>query len=250
MTTSLYQGFGGLSLPADAGSGATTLTALDPARAVLAGLFEAAINAELGTAWTQVTAGTVLDGTDPVEDVLELPPTGPNMKQRKAAWPLLCVYRDGAGTFEQHAINGQVERLIQPWTVDYIVGPLEIGNVRKLGDIFQAVVKVVRLVIRKRGHPAYQSGALQFFPGHGYIGAIDLKSYDGPPHYQARFAGSEDGTVYHAVSMHLETAEYSRDLDGQDGVVDAMDLQVNGGGGEGLIGALVTANTDAPFQYG
>lgn len=261
MTDSLYEGFGGLSLPASTAGSPTTLTSLDPARATLAALFKSALNAELGAIWTLATTGTPLAGTFPVQDTLELPPTAEKMQQRKAGFPLLCIYRDGQGLVEEHTLNGMVERLTQPWTMDYIVGPTDVGDLRKLGDVLQAVVKTIRLVIRKRGHPAYQGGALQFwpapmngkvplFPASSLLGSVNLKSYDGPPHYQAKFAGSESNTIYHAISLNLETVEYTYDVAGRDPNVEAEDISVTAGGSEGLIDNFVEGATDAPFQYG
>lgn len=227
MIQSLYEGFGGLDLPIPAESTLRTFTDTDPARAVMAGLFRAAINAEFGARWAVATRGQkALEGTLPVQDVLELPPIGSRLKQRKTGFPLLCVYRDGVGTTDEHTLG--IERLVQPWTVDYILGPLELGDVRKLLDVFQAVVKIVRLCIRRRGHPAYEDGALQFGPDKGDIGAIRLVRYEGPPAYQARFAG-DDETIYHAVSLMLETVEYSRDNDDAYGFADGYTLQSNTG---------------------
>lgn len=259
MTQSLYEGLGGLTLPAP--SVTTTLTPLDPARSVLSGLFSAALNAEIATVWTAASTGTPLAGRQPVNDILELPPTAENMKQRAASFPLLCVYRDGTGLLEEATLNGQIERLTQPWTIDYIVGPTDIGDLRKLGDVFQAAVKTIRLCIRRRGHPAYQNGTVQFFPApvngkvplfpaSSLLGSVQLKSYDGPPHYQAKFAGADTNTIYHAVSMHLETTEHSYDVDGSDALIDGLDLQVNAGGSEGIVTGLVYGDSDAPFQFG
>lgn len=258
MTDSLYQGFGGLSLPVSVAGTETTLTSLDQARATLAALFKAAINAELGALWTLAAADSPLAGSSPCQATLELAPTAQTMKQWKATgWPLLCIYRDGSGVLEQHTLNGQIERLTQPWGLDYILGPVDIGDLRKLGDIFQAVTKVVRLCIRKRGHPAYQSGALQFFPNadvngdvplfpeKSLLGSIELKSVDGPPHYQARFAGAEDSLSYFAISMHLETVEYTYDDAEADPNVEAADFNVAGGGSDGTIADFVIAKTDA-----
>lgn len=261
MTDSLYEGFGGLSLPVDSSGSPTTLTSLDAARSTLAALFKAALNAELATIWALAAATGPLAGTSPVQEAFELPPTSERMKQRKAAFPMLCVYRDGTGVFEQHTLNGQVERLTQPWTVDYILGPLGVGDERKLLDVFTAAEKTIRLVIRKRGHAAYQSGALQFFPNadangdvplfpaSSLLGSVELKSCDGPPHYQARFAGDAQ-TIYHAISMHLETVEYTYDVDGADPMVEAADFNVGVGDGTGTIADFIVASTDAPFQYG
>lgn len=239
MTTSLYESFGALELPPDV----LDMTGLDPARATLAALFSTAINAELAGPWGQAT-GTLpsthpLRGTMPVQDVLELEPSPQVMQQRRAGWPLLCLHRTGAGVLEQHTINGQVERLTQPWDLHYILGPLDVAQMRQLADICIAAVKVVRLCIRRRGHPAYLGGALQFFPtvtgtapdqvvplfpSASYLGSVELKSYDGPG--QAAYAGDEKNVLYYAVTMHLETVEYTTDQDLETDVVAEADISV------------------------
>lgn len=243
MTQSLYEGFGGLDLPISDTSEQRTFQDLDPAQAVLSGLFRAAINAELGPRWAHVVHGTPLQGKNPVEDLLELPPTGPRLKERSTAFPLLCVNRDGTGVIDEHTLS--IDKLTQPWAVDYVLGGLDIGPTRKLLAVFQAVVKIIERCIRRRGHPAYENGALQFFADKGHIGAIRMVRYDGPPFYQARFAGGDDETVYLAVSIALETVEYSRENPDAFGPVEGMTQQINAGGEEGIFPGLVYTDSTA-----
>lgn len=206
MSESVFQGIGGTTFPLDVTDFSTSFTPVDPARAVLLELFKAAINYEFAAVW-EVVATDSLVGTLPVQDTLELEPTPQIMTQRKPAFPLLCVHRTGTGVFEQ--VTMQEDRLTQSWAVDYILGPLDVANVRKLNDVCIAIAKLIRIVVRQRGHRAYQNGALQFFPGTGYLASVEVKSFEGPG--QAQFAGDEKGTLYYAMTITLETTEVTSD---------------------------------------
>lgn len=250
VTESLYQDFGGLELPVNVADFSTTLTPLDPARAVLAGLFEAAINSEFGEVWRKVTATLPADhplvGTDPVETVLQLMPSVAVVNQIKPKWPLLCVHRFGQGTFEQITLDD--DRLTQQWQIHYVLGPLDAADQHKLGDICGAVSKLIRLVVRQRGHLSYESGAVQFFPGKGDLSSVKVTSQEGPA--QAVFAGDENGAMHYAITLTLETTETTSDDNDVYGVVDGASLSVAVGGGEGLLPGVIYADTDVPLQRG
>lgn len=250
VTESLYQDFGGLELPVNAADFTTTLTPLDPARAVLAGLFKAAINSEFTEVWRKVTATLPADhalvGTLPVETVLELFPGAAVVNQIKPKWPLLCVHRFGTGVYESITLHD--DRLIQSWQVHYVLGPLSAPEQHKLGDMCLAVSRLIRMVVRQRGHLAYESGAVQFFPGKGDLAAVEVKSQEGPA--QAVFAGDENGALHYAVTLTLETVEVTTDNVEVFGSVDGATLSVAVGGGEGLLPGVIYADTDVPLQTG
>jgi hypothetical protein len=251
---SLYQGFGGLSLPLDTGDFSTGASPLDPARSTMAALFAAAINAELGEAWSKLfttvggnTAGLpsghpLLDST-PVGTVLELEPSPQIVKQYVPTWPLLAIHRTGTGTYEQHTLTH--DRLTQPWLLHYILTPLDVGDWRKFEAVCVAVAKIVRLVIRQRGHLAYQSGALAFEPG-GPLASVELKSHEGPG--QAQFAGDESGTLYYAITMNLETVEVTADSLTPYADFDGAMVEVGVGNGEGILPGLLYADSAVPVQ--
>ena len=246
----IVQRIGDLSFPVDATEVTDTLCPLDPARARLTALFKAAINAEFGDVWTTVTdtlsASHPLYGTSPVQDTLELDPSHKTMTERKCAFPLLCVYRTGEGAQEQHTLF--IEKFTDKWGVDYFLGPLDVGDVRKLQDICNGIVKLISSVVRRRGHPAYESGALQFFPDLGGLAEVTVKSHVGPG--QAKFAGDESGTVYYALSIILETVELLKDEDAEAGDFIATDYSVAVGSSEELVPDLIEAATDTPYQAG
>lgn len=252
---SLFQGFGGLELPLAPADFSTGLAPLDPARSTMAALFAAAINAELGEAWDKLfgsaTNAAGLPSThplydkSPVETVLELEPSPQVVRQYVAAWPLLALHRAGTGTYEQHTLSH--DRLTQPWQLHYILTPLDVGDWRKFEAACVAVAKVVRLVVRQRGHLAYQSGAVAFEPC-GPLASVELKSHEGPG--QAAFAGDDSGLLYYAITMNLETVELSSDRDDVYPPFDGGMLEVGVGGDGGVMPGLIYADSSVPVQRG
>ena len=249
-TESLHQRLGSLSLPPDldAIGDAKTLTALDPARRILADLFKAAINAELAEAWVAAVANRLLpDGAIsaelPVADVLELEPIRSRMQQRQAKFPLLAIYRSGQGEYSPHVL-GEV-KLTQPWTLDWILGPADVATEFQLGDTAVAVAKIVALVIRRRGHAAYQSGAVQFGDIASGIGAIRIVRHIGPA--QAKFADDPDGVPYWAITIELETTEYmDESSEGTYGLLTGASYDYGLGSHDGAIPGLMYSETEHP----
>lgn len=246
----MFERFGGLELPVPGTDiGASGLAALDPQRDILLELFAAAINAELGEAWTQARlaggARAKLHATLPVAYKLPDEPTEQLLTTLVTSFPVLAVHRSGTGLYEEHTL--EISRLKQPWSLHYILGPLDVIDARQLKDVCVAVAKIVALVVQRRGHKAYQSGALQFFSGNAPdepspFTSIRVVSHEGPG--QAVFA-NEAQVTYWAIEMRLETTEISSDVDdASSGALDGMSLTVNVGGGEGLTPALVVAKTD------
>jgi len=256
LANSAYQKFGALDLPLNPDDFTDGLSPLDPAKHTLTELFKAAINAELGEVWDKLVgltngAGLVADhilkDTEPVESTLELEPSPTVIKEWKADWPLLVVHRTGTGTYEQ--VTLQEERLTQQWLVHYILAPgLDVGDARKFVDALTAAAKIIRMVIRDRGHRAYQSGALQFFDDTTSIASIELKSQEGPG--QAQFAG-EGGPVYYAITLTLETVERCTDKTDQFEEGKGLEIDVGVGSQDEILPSLIQGDSEAdPYQYG
>jgi hypothetical protein len=242
ITDSLLRTFGGLTLPAE--SSALTeqgLSSLDPGRDKLLALFASAINSEFGELWEAAVATLPsthhLYDTDPVRDTLPDEPSLELMTQRKAGFPLLALCRDGDAAFEDYTT--EKDKLTQQWQLYYVLGPLDVMDRRKLADILQAVPKLVALVIRKRGHASYESGALQFFGGNGDFAAVRLVSYAAG---EAPFAENAHWTL---CRMTLETVEISGWREGAFGDLEAADYTMGVGGiDEGIQPALVIGSSD------
>jgi hypothetical protein len=244
--TSLGENLGTLSLPVNIPTVTTDqgLKSLDPGRAFLASLFRTAIRSEFTAAWTEACKGIdpaeKLSTTDPVADLLELEPTGVLMTQRQAAFPLLAVYRSGRGEYQSHTVYA--DKLTQPWTVDWILGPASVARTRQLLDAAVAIAKVVARVCFLGGHPDFSGGDVPF-------AQLRMVSHEGPG--QAKFAGDEGGAVYWAITLSLETTEYVTQGEGAelDGIFEGADYELGvGGAPEGVMPGLVYASTTPVFQ--
>ena len=246
MSDGIYSRFGDFELPATAASVAETgtLSDLDPVRRRMLSLFESAIRAELQEAWAAVIDTTdskfPLTNARVIEDTLELEPTAWVMTQRKAQFPLLCLHRSGEAIHEEHTL--ELDRVMQEWSLHYIVGAIDAAHAHKVLDICTAVWKTVRQVIKARGHKSFESGALQFFPGTGGLASIRMKSHVGPA--QAVFGGDKDGTVYWAVTMELETFEICSDTEGGAETLEGASYDVGVGSDDGVLPSIVLGDTD------
>lgn len=245
---SLQDKFGGLRLPiSTAAPGNEGLAGQDPARRVLLNLFAEAINYELGPIWAKVVAefgpNHVLSGSTPVNYRLELPPNPNVLEQVKVKWPLLTLHRDGTGEYSQHTLA--LDKLTQPWQLNYILGPTSIEDVRRVGDATVMAAKVVDAVIRNRGHQAYEDGAVQFGDGKGDLSSVRLVSHEGPG--QAALVGDEKNVLYYAITLNLETTELLRENPEAYGLLEGASFSFGIGGGEETINGLLFADTDAPL---
>jgi hypothetical protein len=248
MTDYLFEGIGGGPVPPELETGEVTAVTLDPARATLAGLFKQVLNSELGAAWTQVVTALGsshrLYGTSPVQgEVLQLRPSPQVLKERKNALPMLCIYRTGRATFEDHTIAQ--DKLVQPWELIWIVGQATVEEQRRLGDSLVQAAKSIRLATRRRGHPDYESGALQFFPdssGDGGIGAVAVQWVETDP-VRLNEEGQMDWLI---MRMGLETVEYGSWDSGAYGSVDQMTLEMGVGDATGIIPSFIHADSRYP----
>lgn len=247
---SLFQRFGALELPL---SDSATLLDTDPVRDVLLGLFEAAINAELGPAWRRVTGGlanTQIDKTNPVSKTYGFEPRQELLQQLKAGFPFLALHRSGTAQHESHTLES--DKLTQPWTLHYILPPLALDDLHRVGNVFQAVAKLIALVVRHRSHPAYEDGATQFFgnlapdePGTvAQLGSLRVVSHEMGP---AVFSEGKDAVVYPALQIELESVEYSGANIGAFGEFEAADYAASVQTEDGRVADLVLGQTDAEF---
>ncbi len=248
MTESLHESFGGLSLPVGEEDVDDTLAPLDPGRDVMLALFAAAINAELGPAWAKLAgrlpASKKIDKENPVGDTYPGEPTPQVMQERQGLFPLLALHRSEEHSYEQQTLELDVMK--QPWALHYILCPLDVAGTRQLQDVCQAVSKICRRTVERRGHPAYNDGEELFFPdGSAPFSSAEVK---GGQMGQATFAGDEKGTLYYSLTLRLETTEIARpSAEGTFGPYDGADYSFGIGDGplgEGVIHGLLYASTD------
>jgi len=257
---SLYRSIGSFSLPLSTYS-ADTAEGLDPARDILLGLLAAAINDELGQAWTAVsgTGTSVLAGTTPITSTCPDEPDPQMLQTTEHAVPMLCVYREERATWTEDG-----ESLSWPFHIDYILGPMTVGDRRKMKDFLVAVAKVILMVIERGGHKAYatQSGHTSqpkfvLGPGTDTANLEKLKPTQiqvGP----AGFAGND--TKYWALSITVECEEGAdfSDSDPVDHDYDGVSGAIGTGTGvdeddpdglTGIIDPLVELRTDHDHVY-
>lgn len=240
MTQSLFHRVGATEFDGTANGFSETLEPLDPGRDILLGLFEQAITSELGSRWDAVKTGTQLASADVVQMTLPFRPDQGVMRQLRTEFPLLAVYRTGTATIEEHTLA--IDKLTQPWQAVYVLGPLPIEDVRKLGDVLQAVAKVVRLTVERRGHPDFDGGALQFYPDKGAFGSCRVTGYEVG---QAQFASGDDAPTYWMAQVNLETIEFVHPLDGFATDFEGASYGIGVEGDGGVLPDLINVDTDA-----
>jgi len=239
---SMLQTFGGTTLPAVADSDKLALTSLDPARDLLLAFFAAVINSEFGEAWTEVVAEVArLTGTSPVESTLPAEPTAARLQQIKKGFPLLALNRNGSGTFEDFTL--EQDKLVQSWTLHYIIGPVDVIDHRKVADISQAIAKTLRMAVRARKHRAYEDGALQFFGDTCSLASVDLVGFEGPGAGQY---GDRDSPVFLVTEYEIRTTELSGYVENsEESSLEAQDLILHLGSDEGILPNAVLWSSDA-----
>lgn len=248
---SLYRTFAGLDLPVTADDVVNnSLAGLDPANTILANLLKAAINAELGDGWAVLSLSSpAVFSSVPVEDVMEMEPTAQLLGQRKHGWPLLFVYRSSEpAAIEEYSI--QEDRLSQKWGVDYVLGPLSIGDERKTRGGLIAVAKIIALTLRQGGHPAYLKDSSNnpvnvLGPGYCEFTGIKITEFRLGA---ARFA--EDAPAYHAMSMTLTTDEVSGGVN-EAGLPEYLGTSIHAGQGtiDGTIENFIDADSEQPSGH-
>jgi len=233
---------GGLSLPLRAADFDGTFTSVDPARQRMLALFKAAITHELTPVWDRATANcSALFDKAPVQDTLELEPTPRVLTDRKTDFPLLVLHRIGRGEWFEHTID--MDRRDQDWRLYYILPPLKVEDLRRIGDVCLIVAEVVRRTIRNHGHVAYENGALQWFGDETGIGSIKIKAQNIG---QAPFAEDDNAPLYHMLVLEIATQEYSQDVPEEFGEFEGIDYHVGLATDEGTIPEFIEGFDDVP----
>jgi hypothetical protein len=245
MTEYLWHFHGDADLPIAATdvSDGQLFSAWDPGADQLLSLFETAVNAELAASWTVARVGTALASASPIARTIYEQPRKALLREASLQFPLLALYRTES-EFEERTLTQEVERCT--WRLDYILGPLTVEDYRRLGAALTAVKKVVALCIRLRGHPEFESGALQFGDGKGRFGAIRIVSAEQGP---AEFGPDGEGPEYHCLAMKLETTELEAPQADLDTDFEGVDFSLAVGGKDDALPDAVLANTDAEQEH-
>ena len=245
---SIFRRMGAARLPLEDADVSADKAFVDQAADTLVNLFKAAIETELGTAtgtpWYTVRTGTDLATKNPVEDTFLMPPTSPVMKERKTDFPALFVHRHGTAEYRERTMV--LEERVQPWQMHYILGPLKVSDANKFLPVISHIVPtIVNEVIRRRGHPNFEAGAIQFVDGKGKLSTLMLQSHEFGP---AIFADGDDST-YYACTLNLESTETDELIE------DFADLEgfnacIGVGNFEEIVPALIYTNSDHATGHG
>jgi hypothetical protein len=172
MTDSLWQRVGGTRLPLDVSqvTAAASFEVADPALDVLLGLFSAALRNEFGTgegsAWHAITSALppshrLFQSTDPIGTAWKIGADGPSatlLRQVKVgSWPMLGVWRDGPGEYEQRTTTKEFVR--QRWGVMWALSDYEADLTLKLGPALTMAGRIICQAAIAGSHPGYLSGA-------------------------------------------------------------------------------------------
>jgi hypothetical protein len=245
-----FSRIGAVSFPVegDQVTDAQLYSVLDPLRDRLLRFFRAVINKELGqgidtveptSVWAACRAGTKLAAALPVADTLYTQPTPDMVLSSAFSFPLLAVYREGS-TDDEFTID--TERIGSRWGVDYIVGPLDPADHRRLSAAVHGAHMALLPALRTGRHPAYQGGAHQF-PEDEIWKLRVVRSDVGP----ATFGERDRGQVFHA--LHIELA--GEELVNFDTTVyparEGVDLNVGIGSDAGILPDVIQVSSDVPF---
>tara|TARA_R100001163_G_scaffold64608_1_gene59267 strand:- start:3907 stop:4695 length:789 start_codon:yes stop_codon:yes gene_type:complete len=253
MSDSLYRYFGGTSYPVDGAQVENTnlFSVSDPGRDKLIALFKTAINMELAqsttlvqpaSAWAAVTPSTALDGILPVSDTTYDMPRKSVLRETKLTYPLLALYRTSA-THDEFTLAQ--EQITQLWGFDYILGPLSVADFRRLGGALNAVKTIVQLCIRRRGHPAYQNGALQFGKGSGNFSTVQItESSEGVANYGQEAEGME----FFSLHMVLKTTEHDGIVEGTVPDLEGASVSIGVGSQSEILPDAINVNTSVPLS--
>ena len=210
---SLYRTVGAISLPL-ATTGESTAQSLVPGHDILLGLLEAALNDELQARWTAVVSGTEQLGlTSPVQSTTPEEPDAALLQTTEHSFPLLAVYRDSERKPVWGDFGLEEESLRSGFAVDYILGPLTVGERRKMLGMLDAALVVIGQTLKRGGHRAYATHTgrtwqpkLVLGPGPDTANFSSVKiAEDSIQRGSASLGGGEP--KYWALSLFVETTE-------------------------------------------
>jgi hypothetical protein len=205
--TSLFNTIGAFEMAFDATDvpdTELTFAQADPAQRLLLDVIATALASELGSAWDKVVASFAsthpLFGKSIVQTKHTLVPTPAVVRALGSGYPALFIHRSGQAEYSQHTLH--FDKRVQQWQVHWILGGLANEEQAKLYSALQRVSDVVLAVVRRRGHPDYQSGAsILTTDADGFAGLRVVNAQVGP----AAFADGEE--TFLASLTTLESVE-------------------------------------------
>lgn len=140
---------------------------------LLADVFRAGINADMGAAFRHCVAGTPLDTSNAVEFVAATEPTPELIQTTTIKFPALFVHFSAEDDEEEEPFTATISKVKQTWIVDYILGPLMPDSYERLSSAILLARQITSAICRAGGHAAYDvdpsgGGPAKVFVGAGY----------------------------------------------------------------------------------
>lgn len=205
--------------------------ATDPAHAILLGLLEASIRADLQEVYEflQPTAAPKLDGYV-IGEIIPFNPEPFIQKGTVINFPLLALYRV---SFTSSQFTIELRQKITDWKILYVLGEMSIEAMGKLYGILQGVDNSISTAIELGFHEDYLDGyeVLTTNAGFQRVEIVDGKL--------GHWATDGDGIVLPCIEITLRTKELLRIVDDDEAVpLTAIGLD--------LIVPAVEGDTDNP----
>lgn len=144
------------------GDEAKTLASLDPADDIMGKLFKAGMNNDLAPRWNTARLGTSLKDASPIAMHYPAEPTPDLLRSTEISFPCLFVHHDGKPRTERFTAKKWATK--RTWYLQYILGPLDEAEHRKIGFATTYFHMLVSEIIRMNGHPAYAMDTNNVWP--------------------------------------------------------------------------------------
>jgi hypothetical protein len=222
----------------------------DPLRDRLLKFFAAVISKELGQAtdgtvaptsvWAAARTGTRWANTPPVADTIYTQPTPGMLLSSEYKFPLLAVYREGNDPHDKFTL--EIERMNDRWGVEYIIGPLDPADHRRLTAAVHYARMAIVLALRKQRHPAYEGGADQM--PEQELWRIHITGGVIAP---ATFGEQGKGQEFYGMRIDMKSEELVVLDTAKYPAHEGTDLNVGLGGPEGILADVMQASSDVPM---
>lgn len=235
----LYRRLGAAQFPPDLTAEPETFyAAIDPDGDRILSLLRQALLTELSATWALAVAGSGLAGKTPIETVYRATPTKAQLRAQRIDFPALFLARVRQ-SHREYSLG--LDEVTTTWGLDYILGPVTAADYQRLGAVTHAAMAVIRMVIRDRRHPAFESGAVVFDPTiRPGLKAIRVV---GSEFGVAEMGERDEGLEFVALHVDLETDELETPMEGVSAPYQGVTATLDSVTSEEVFPAFVVGRT-------
>lgn len=149
--------YGGITFPLTVSTANPLLKDADPALYYALAYFQSVLTTHMGARLLAqcATGPVVVDIKAAVAQVCPYNPD-PYLTETQFKYPLLAIYRNKA---EDEDVTVTWPHEVQEWTVQYILPPLNSGQMERISPILSVIPKILQNRIENKFDPAFLSGA-------------------------------------------------------------------------------------------